>query len=254
MRKSVRGMKGRPADGVFFVLRSLFASVVALAVLSGAAAEPASGSDGGPLLAELFTSQGCSSCPPAETLFAELADDPGLVTIEWHVDYWDSLNYGGSRWKDPFSSAANTARQRAYNSVLRGTSAVYTPQGVLGGQTEFVGSRKNELAAARKAVGQPSVRLTTGARSVSVSGAGRGNVIFVRLQDRQETRVTGGENSGRLLHGRHIALERRQLGRFGGKPATFALPALGPGETCAIFVQQDTAGPVLGATYCPAGE
>ena len=70
------------------------------------------------VVAELFTSQSCSSCPPAEALFSELAGEENLLTMEWHVDYWDTLIHGGSKWKDLYSSAEFTDRQRSYNCLL----------------------------------------------------------------------------------------------------------------------------------------
>lgn len=203
-----------------------------------------------PLLAELFTSQGCSSCPAAELYFAQLADDPGLVTIEWHVDYWDSLVHGGSRWKDPFSSPAFTERQHAYNRALRGGPQVYTPQAVLMGETEFVGSRGADMARARKAATRPQAVLIVKAKNVTVSGTGEGEIVFVRLLDRHETKISGGENNGRKLKSRHVALERKTLGTFSGRAVTIDIPALKAGETCAVFVQEPNLGRVLGASYC----
>ena len=78
------------------------------------------------VVAELFTSQSCSSCPPAEALFSELAEEENLLTMEWHVDYWDTLIHGGSKWKDRYSSAEFTDRQRSYNAEIRRTRGVYT--------------------------------------------------------------------------------------------------------------------------------
>ncbi len=208
----------------------------------------------GPLLAELFTSQGCSSCPPAERLFSSLADDPAYVTIEWHVDYWDDLVHGGARWKDPFSSPAFTERQRAYNGALRGTRAVYTPQAVLAGAQEFVGSRPTELAAARALAEPPTARLVVKARDLTVSGRGAGDVWFVRLQAEHETNVKSGENKGRVLAGRNIAIASQSLGDWTGGEQSFRIPVLKAGEACALFVQSKTGdgapGPVLGAAYC----
>lgn len=201
------------------------------------------------VLAELFTSQGCSSCPPAEKLFAELADMPAVVTIEWHVDYWDTLVHRGSRWKDPFSSPAFTRRQRDYNRVLRGTGAVYTPQAVVGGAVELVGSQSGAVSDALKRARKPSVSLVVGDDRVRLGGAGHGDVVWVRLDPAHSTQVKGGENRGRRLEGRNVALETRLLGRFTGTPAEYRLPELSPGESCAIFVQ-DGSGPVLGAAYC----
>lgn len=209
----------------------------------------------GPLLAELFTSQGCSSCPPAERLFSSLASDPGYVTIEWHVDYWDNLVHGGSRWKDPFSSPAFTERQRAYNTVLRGSRAVYTPQAVLAGAQEFVGSRPTELASARALAEPPTARLVVKAGDLTVSGRGAGEIWFVRLLAEHETNVNSGENKGRVLAGRNIAIASQSLGRWKGEEKTFLIPSLKAGESCALFVQSESAkggpGAVLGAAYCP---
>lgn len=93
------------------------------------------------VVAELFTSQGCSSCPAAEKLFTKLAKNDNLLTMEWHVDYWDDLVHHGSRWKDPYSDREFTRRQRSYNRSIRGTNAGYTPQAVVNGHFEGVGSR-----------------------------------------------------------------------------------------------------------------
>ena len=203
-----------------------------------------------PQLVELFTSQSCSSCPPAERLFAALADDPGLVTIEWHVDYWDSLVHAGSKWKDPYSRPKNTARQRDYNQALRGTRGVYTPQAVFAGSAEFIGSHADELAAARKAAPATETRLDVTNDTAKLSGTGAGTLTFVRLLKAHETHVKGGENKGRQLSGRNIALEQIRLGEWTGGSARFDIPALEPGETCALFVQSPRMGPVLAASYC----
>ena len=107
----------------------------------------ASGAANSPVVAELFTSQSCSSCPPAEKLFAELAERPDLIVLEWHVDYWDRLVHGrAGAWKDPYSSADYTKRQRQYNRTLRGTTGVYTPQAVVNGRYETVGNRPGEVS------------------------------------------------------------------------------------------------------------
>lgn len=218
------------------------------------------GAAAGPVLAELFTSQGCSSCPPAEAFFASLADTPSVVTIEWHVDYWDTLVHHGTRWKDPFSSADNTSRQRRYNEALRGTSGNYTPQAVIAGRYEAVGSSRSQIN--RRINAAPASRATLettrheAGYTVAVTADGTlpsSDVVFVRLLQRQSTSVERGENAGRTLSGAHIALERISLGRFSGGTASFEAPALNKGETCAIFIQEsgERLGPVHGAGYCP---
>ncbi|MEM6681876.1 MAG: DUF1223 domain-containing protein [Pseudomonadota bacterium] len=229
--------------------------------IPGKAPQLARAATDGPVLVELFTSQGCSSCPPAEALLRELAQTPGVVAIEWHVDYWDTLVHRGSSWKDPFSSRAFTARQRAYNRTLRGTSGVYTPQSVIAGQAEAVGSSRAQIFRAINAVPSAPVHVETQqigdratAQVAGASGAHQGaDVHFVRLLKRHDTRVSRGENKGRDLSGVHVALERVKLGTFENTAQQFELPPLRPNETCAIIVQNADGwlGPVLGAAYCP---
>jgi hypothetical protein len=230
----------------FYILAAAF--LAASAGLWAARAEPSQ--EKGPLLAELFTSQGCSSCPPAEALFAELANDKSLVTIEWHVDYWNKLQINGRSWADPYSNSAFTARQRAYNDNIRGTPSAYTPQTVLGGELEFIGHVGSVLWQARQDVSKPTVTISSAAGRASLTGKGEGEIVFVRLLKSHETRVKAGENAGRKLKGRNIALERRVLGNFSGKTATVEVPTLAENETCALFVQVKGQGRVLGATYC----
>lgn len=105
---------------------------------------PANADSAPPVSVELFTSQGCYSCPPAEADLGKLAKRSDVVALEWHVDYWDDLVYGGAgKWKDPFSSPEVTARQRDYNDSIRGQRRVYMPQMIVAGVREAVGSDRS---------------------------------------------------------------------------------------------------------------
>lgn len=206
-----------------------------------------------PIVAELFTSQSCSSCPPAEALFSTLAEREDLLTIEWHVDYWDTLVHGGSKWKDPYSSEAFTHRQRSYNRSLRGKSAVYTPQAIVNGQTEGVGNRRSEVYNLLNEASAPTVPVHIQHDAVYIGPAAQNtDVLFLRLLKQHETNVKGGENKGRHLSGKNIVLEAKTLGKTGEKATSFKLPKVAKGETCAVLVQSlsKDVGPILGAAKC----
>lgn len=245
------------------MVRYISAIVVAAAVFIGVAillrpaqAEPTeavSDATSSVVVAELFTSQSCSSCPPAERLFAKLSEQEDVITIEWHVDYWDDLVHGGSRWEDPYSSAEFTERQRVYNQALRGTRGVYTPQAVINGLTEGVGSRSSEVGNLLSEARALPANVVINGSEVMVDGTRQSaDILFVRLLKNQDTQVKGGENKGRHLHSRNIALELQKLGETGEDDVSLRLPELGDNETCAVFVQQrgGDLGPVLGAARC----
>ena len=206
------------------------------------------------IVAELFTSQGCSSCPPAEKLFSKLADQDNVLTLEWHVDYWDDLVHGGSRWKDVYSSDAFTNRQRAYNQTLRGVRNVYTPQAIVNGRLEGVGSRPHEVSNMIKHASELKISVQIDANTVSVGKSNKAaDILFVRLLKEHQTDVKGGENKGRKLAGKNIVLAAEVLGQTGTESAEFTLPSIGDGESCAVIVQSlDNAnvGPILGAAKC----
>jgi len=119
---------------------SVLLLAVGLALTAARAAEKAT------TVVELFTSQGCSSCPPADANLGRLAARDDIVALGFHVDYWDDLVYGGAgRWKDVFSDPAFTARQRDYNRAIRGSGQVYTPQMIIDGRIETVGFKRTEV-------------------------------------------------------------------------------------------------------------
>jgi hypothetical protein len=229
--------------------------VAGLAAAILAAAAPAQGQEPTPVVVELYTSQGCSSCPPADAFFGELAKQPGIVALGFHVDYW---NYLG--WADPFSSKKFTYRQKEYAMSFRQTG-VYTPQIVVHGRRGEVGSdRRAVLAAiaeARKV--KPSAAVTLeklgGNRLhavVTAAAEAKGAEIWVALFDRrQSTKIPRGENEGKTLTYHHVVREWRKAGELGGEKAEVPITVAGDkGEKrsgAAVIVQQRKAGAILGA-------
>lgn len=201
-----------------------------------------------PTVVELFQSQGCSSCPPANANVLAIADRPDILALSWQVTYWDDLG-----WKDTFDSPRFTARQWDYAKAFhRGNVA--TPEVVVNGRGDVVGSRREELDAlvrrADRGGAGPSIRLTP--RSVTVAaGAGAGDVVLVRYDPRiLQVPIQRGENAGRTLPHKNVVREVADLGAWRGRARTFALPAPSrAGLKTAILVQQGVGGPILAAAH-----
>ena len=241
---------------LYKVVRS---GVKTLAVV-GALATGSVGAAERPIVVELFTSQSCYSCPPAEELLGKLAGQRDLVALEFHVDYWNSLVYGlAGRWADVHSSPAHTERQRTYAKRLPG--GVYTPQMVVDGRAQAVGSRARDVEQAVAAARSSA----TARLAVSVDRVGEGLAVriagsvspqptpvwLVRYLDRETTRVQAGENRGKTLTNHHIVTRIDQIGvHTGDKSALTAATEFAPGEGCAVLVQSAELGPVLGAADC----
>ncbi|MDD9878546.1 MAG: DUF1223 domain-containing protein [Magnetovibrio sp.] len=237
------------------------------AALLTTAAGPAAAGGASPTVVELFTSQGCYSCPPAEAYLTELADRKDLVALEWHVDYWDDLVYGfAGKWKDPFSSPEYTRRQQVYNAAIRGQNGVYTPQMVIDGRFEAVGSRRGDVAVAiQRAMNEAPNRLrvsirrdSQGALKVDLKGAERtpAEVWLVRYDHAHTTVVRSGENKGKTLTSRNIVRATQKLGDWRGRAASYDVAELklGPNQGCAVLVQslkRSIPGPILAAANCP---
>lgn len=216
----------------------------------------------GPVVVELFTSQSCYSCPPAEALLRDLAEEDGVVALEWHVTYWNDLVYGRhGRWEDPYSDSAYTERQQRYNLNIRNRDQVYTPQIVVDGVIERAGNREGQV---RRAIGtrkaarrDAAVTAIRSGKSVSVHIAGAeagpdAEVYLVRFLKHQAIDVPRGENHGKRLVHANIVREVTRLGGYGGGAAQFtaAAPENPEEEGCAVLVQAAGQGPVLGAGYC----
>ncbi len=238
----------------FSLLSAIIVTVTGFIIFTGAPETAEAEIAAAPLVvAELFTSQSCSSCPPAEALFSDLAERDDLLTMEWHVDYWDTLVHGGSKWKDPYSDKAFTKRQRNYNQSLRGTRGVYTPQAIINGRVEGVGNSRSEVSDLVKDAKTLPVSVKIANETVTI-GANETEVeiLFVRLLEKHQTNVKGGENKGRKLHGKNIVLSADILGTTRSTLTRFDLPSVDTGETCAVLVQSlsGEVGPILGAAKC----
>ena len=236
--------------------------LVSLTVASLTLAAATASADNDPVVVELFTSQSCYSCPPAEKLLGELAQRKDVLALEFHVDYWDDLVFGeAGRWKDVFSKRAHTERQVGYNRRIRGKSNVYTPQMVVGGQLEAVGSYRADVLSAIDAAAEARkdrVRVEVALDpKINVKLAGdsveRGGVWLVRFIERHRTEVRAGENKDKSLVNHHVVTEVRRIGEWTGRSMSVTVPnfALAAGEGCAVLVQDNRQGPILGAGACP---
>ena len=179
---------------------------------------------------ELFTSQGCSSCPPAEAILGKLSEDPGIVALAYHVDYWDYIG-----WTDPHGSRANTERQRAYAKAFN-TGTIYTPQAIINGQRNVVGSRAAEID---RAVAETTLHDTPATVDLLLRGdrlhisadgpltvpGGKTPVLMLITYDHStKTLVSGGENDGMTLVNAHAVRDWRILGMLDGKALSVDIP------------------------------
>ena len=209
---------------------------------------------GGPVVVELYTSQGCSSCPPADAFLGELAMWPGVIALAFHVDYWDYIG-----WKDPFAKPAYTERQKSYQRSFA-SRYIYTPQMVIDGRDHAVGSRraevKDKIARARSRAKAIEVRFEAadGGRVVIPAGpapAAGADVWLAVYDEEHETEVGRGENSGRTLKDYNVVRELQHLGYWTGEALSIPLAldaAADRGRSgCAVIVQHRETKEVLGA-------
>ena len=206
------------------------------AILLGLASQ---GRAASPVVVELFTSQGCSSCPPADAVLRDLAGRPDVLALGFHVTYWNGLG-----WRDPFSFDNATRRQEGYRRLL-GIETVYTPQMVVQGRSEMVGSDRRAVAAAIAAaerVSGPEIRLTRavgdGLQVDIGTGRGAATVLLVGYDPRHVTPVGRGENEGRTLEEANVVRSLRPIGNWNGASITLSVP-LPLGERTAILLQAE---------------
>ena len=243
---------------------SLAAAVFGLAFLTGGSAPTLA--DKGPVVVELYTSQGCNSCPPADAFLGELAKRENIIALSFHVTYWDYLG-----WKDRFAFKGATKRQRAYSRHFR-RGFVYTPQMVIDGQSEVVGTRQfsvnRAIGKAARRTDKISVTFKKGADGKlhavlpmrQTSGAAERATVWMVLFDRKHvTDIRRGENGGKKLAYHNVVRKLTSLGSWAGKSKSIALPvhAAGPAgrrDGCAVIVQSNQTGRIIGAAVMPLAQ
>jgi hypothetical protein len=204
------------------VLRSLGFIAVLVAMT---AANPSPAMAGGKTVVELFTSQGCNSCPPADELLGKLAANPNLIPLTLSVDYWDYLG-----WKDTLALNAHTQRQRNYARV-RGDMNVYTPQAIVNGVKYAVGSDAREINAAIRNhptnEAEVPLQLKRDGDNVSVSvgtGQGKATVWLLAVTNQVRVSITRGENRGATITYANVVRSWRSLGAYNGAPIKASIP------------------------------
>lgn len=232
-------------------MRSLRLAVISV-LLAASAADAGERPRG---VVELFTSQGCSSCPPADKVIGELARDPSLVVLSMPVDYWDYIG-----WKDTLALPQCTARQKGY-AAARGDGKVYTPQAVIDGVSHVVGADRDALLKTleqdRGAKGALSVdvaaKIAGGRARIDVgASAGRsGAVWLLQVEPSATVEVGRGENAGRKLTYTNVVRKIERLGDYAGAAAQFEAPAPKAGDMRYVALVQagsvDKPGAILGA-------
>ena len=228
-----------------------------VAIIRPAHAEPRA-------VVELFTSQGCSSCPPADQIIGELAEDPAVIALSMPIDYWDYLG-----WKDTLADSRFSARQKAY-SQMRGDREVYTPQVVVNGSAQVIGSDRagieSAIADTKKADGVMSalVSMTVSGKQINVSIAGsgeglgpaHGEVWICSISKAVPISIGRGENSGREITYHNVVRNLLKVGDWDGTPGSWTVPLENISregvDAAVVYVQdgsRDRPGPMLGAAY-----
>ena len=230
-----------------------------VAVIRPAHAEPKA-------VVELFTSQGCSSCPPADKILGELAKDPSVIALSLPIDYWDYLG-----WKDTLADSRFSARQKAY-SHMRGDRDVYTPQVVVNGAAHVIGSDRARIEGAIKDTGKTDkvmslpVTMSLSGKQLTVSVAAakdantpmRGEIWLCSISKAVPIAIGRGENRGREVTYHNVVRNLLKVGDWNGSAGSWTVPldsVMFDGiDAAAVLVQdgsRDKPGPMLGAAFTP---
>jgi len=234
-----------------------FALLIAVSILPLAAAQ-AQDTSAPKGVVELFTSQGCNSCPPADAVLGALVSRGDLLALSYHVDYW---NYLG--WADTLASKQNTGRQYGYAATMS-RSNVYTPQAVLNGRTDVNGADRNAIETGLKTLESAGqglavpVQASVKGKEMDISvgaGKGSGDVVIAYFKRKQTVPITRGENSGKTITYLNSVTEVETVGMWKGEALQLKLPVsvmdMRDYDGCAVLLQQTgpngEPGPILGA-------
>lgn len=230
-------------------LSIIFGVLVALSTASNIA----NASNKAPVVVELFTSQGCESCPPAEAFLKELGQRNDIITLEYHIDYWDYIG-----WKDPFADPAYTQRQRDYAAVMGGRY-VYTPQMVFNGKTHEVGSKKSnvnkEIASQQNQANSvfPNIALTSQGHNLNLSISDQSDIheaydiIMVGFDNEHITKVTRGENRGEDLVNTNVVRSMTKIGTWQGAAINTTTTIFEGNGGCVVMLQHQKTREILSA-------
>jgi hypothetical protein len=228
----------------------LSAPILALCTALAAMAPTLGAAESKAVVVELFTSQGCSSCPPADALLAKLDAHEDVIALALHVDYWDYIG-----WKDVFASPAHTARQKAYARVA-GERSIYTPQMIIGGVDHVVGFKPMDVADTvqrHRAVpdgARVSARLQDNIVLVSLEpGSARGEmtVSLVGYRGSETVKIKRGENAGKTIAYTNTVREFVSLGTWDGRSSVTLRHPKPAGDAAVVMVQKDVHGPMVAA-------
>ena len=199
---------------------------------------------------ELFTSQGCSSCPPADHVLGELAQEENIIALSYHVDYWDYMG-----WTDMFGRPENSERQRIYAQRLEHKN-VYTPQMIINGTEDVVGSRPMDVARAIMQAKTRTMPVTVEIRPVAegllVSADSNGlpegtyELLAVTITPMAEAYIKRGENRGKTIRYVNVVRDVKTIGHLSNGQARLDVPVI-QGAKQVIFVQAQGQGPIVGA-------